>query len=1844
MNNLLSRFRLRIIPAIACGLLIMASAQFSTAANKYNRQVSFAEDPVFKVLETGETFVKLSFNPEESTEEQRNEFQTFIAIPMEGDIQLSIDGWEITALTQEENIKGELAELPKEEHENVYKALRSLFMSEPLTSILGFHDLRILHLQIRSKGRILNPIVETPTTCDVKQLILTISWPQPSSANPTPEKSRLKDGFDTLRRHLILNGEQAEMMRARPPYENVEPQWTDPRWLKIIGYQNNGALLHGPGTEVQYRENVIRLLTEKQGLYVFTGKELSRDGIDLSLINPTQITLWRRGTRIAHRVFDGGDGRFDQKDTVVFYAEKSENPYGRFTTTWMTWDPEFASDPPQLQQPPDEKPGDIQTITSVPYRHRWDEDRRLAPLRSKGYGWVWQISQGDGWVVTRFDTPQKFLPIEWPGRDESSPLAVGVEVWNRLKKPIQITLRAPGISQQADISQREDEALVLEIPADSVPDPDRVELIYPKGGGGEGDALTPSEKHGRESRLFLNWAEVRYLRKLDLSHGGFRFRLPEGTVEVRIRITGAPADDKVVLWEITNQGIIIDWSDKLEPGPEGTLETVLMPDDESSRFELATLGKIRHTEQSWRDNPSTLLRKENQADVIYIAYYTLIDEMQRLVKQRESQGLHTMLVDIQDIYDEFNAGEPSLDAVKQFLKYTQTQWAWPMPEVVALVGDANWDHRDNMQTWIIDQVPIYAPHDDPERYATDEWLGDLWGTLGEDQLPDVIIGRISLGTPEEVRNYIDKVIPFENEPEFGWWRTRNLFIADDTFETDSQDVLNNSTPVYIEPKFVNQIDKSYQTNPYMIHQLLREEKFSPECTYAIVDAFNAGASILQYFGHGGLHLWSHERIFLGTDRGVSDVLLLDEVQRLPFVINWSCLTGLMNYGSPPFNICLMEELLRRPHRGAIAAWAPTEKGTTEHHKILAHHLMMALDDENSRRVGTTTQIARINFSFTRGLRKLVDQYVLFGDPLVRLPIPAKRIEIQTNPTEIQYDPAVDSTENKSLSIKGHANGMNKGKVLVRIYDEDQKIIAEPKESSLDDQGQFSLDLRLPAIKIQSGLQPRFLVVRAYAYDKDSQIDASGGIEVPLGLPDIAIESFNIVDADSDQAPKVRAVLVNQGAVSASPFEVCLTKDGKPIEKKTIDGLEPGEYVDLEMDMKPGNELDYLFLTLDYQNAVQESDETNNSHSFAVLPELHTLDGVPAYCTQSEFNLNPSDPVIGDRTRVEIPLNAIVGEASSTITAAFSAGEITLSTQTVVFESPGEKRIDFDWIPAATGEIELAVHLTNENAASNRTQSMEVSVNDRPDLYFVDNNIQTIPMFPTIGNSCYLNFKIGNRGNVGIDNIRITASFKFEGENRQHQIKSYRNKSYILPPTVEYMAAGEIRDVTIKWDDKGLPPVGNRIVTVTLDETNGIKEADESNNKLTKTIFFQGLPDLVVDLWNDHGFVDPPQSIMNWGDEIKLWGRVSNKGGGPGERVRLSFLVNENEYPRFFDSIASNRKEETQVAIPVVEGHNSFSIEVDRYDLISEQNERAYRTGQKGNNAAKPISFDLTLIMPEGKQENGAIVYYATSPEDFLAGIGPLVTPRPSNGITLKPKALYSITEGLQPEHVTNPDAWGQDRRLQRWYHDTLFSCFRIPENAGELPDLPFRAYVPNGTYQFNLIAFCYTENASAEIKLPGMDTFQLFTIPETSNKKQFIPIGPITTKNGVFEFTVRQGSGGGDLGIYGFMLESLDHDVPHSITHLSPLYPLPADKPQNVKVQWLGRTLEGAHIRMRGRFWTGTGKDAVPGEWTQPQTGESGELILKGTGNYIQWQADLILDEPQARPPILNKVTIYAES
>ncbi|MFQ6114748.1 MAG: C25 family cysteine peptidase, partial [bacterium] len=268
-----------------------------------------------------------------------------------------------------------------------------------------------------------------------------------------------------------------------------------------------------------------------------------------------------------------------------------------------------------------------------------------------------------------------------------------------------------------------------------------------------------------------------------------------------------------------------------------------------------------------KDQSSDLRASSNGADYLILTHQDFKREAERLASyRRDHNGFRTVVVDVQDIYDEFNDGIMNPQAIKDFITYAYQNWQAPAPWFVLLFGDASWDPKKLLTgATKTNFVPSYGI------LVADNWYVTLDGP--DDILPDMFIGRIPVETTDQAAVVVDKIMAYERLP-FAAWNKEFVFLNGGINSTEQSIFLSQAnalTAEHIEPPpFNGKVTMFNKTTNEAITQSLRRK---------VSNKINQGVLWVNFLGHAGSTVWD-------IDAGQPDEWQNREA--FPFMTGMSC--------------------------------------------------------------------------------------------------------------------------------------------------------------------------------------------------------------------------------------------------------------------------------------------------------------------------------------------------------------------------------------------------------------------------------------------------------------------------------------------------------------------------------------------------------------------------------------------------------------------------------------------------------------------------------------------------------------------------------------------------------------------------------------------------------------------------------------------------------------------------------------------------------------------------------------------------------------------------------------------
>ena len=485
--------------------------------------------------------------------------------------------------------------------------------------------------------------------------------------------------------------------------------------------------------------------------------------------------------------------------------------------------------------------------------------------------------------------------------------------------------------------------------------------------------------------VMFNWLEARYPLAGDLDAGVLPFETTaDGTLELAYRGKGAP-----VLY-----------------GGDGTRRAGRAIGGGRYAFAAASAGtELFPTLDGALAKPDSLRpaaandwqHPAHGYDYLIVAHPKLIDAIKPLAAFHEQRGLKVAVLDVNDVYDDFNGGVTHPRAIRNLVDRAYHDWPDPKPRFLLLVGDASFDIRHdtyndlNYAKWT-DRELLYPNHfgavpgqtyENAPKKLADRNLIPTWqfpspegqsasdnafATVnGDDWHPVIAVGRFPVVEPDEVKGIVAKTIDYLSKPQLGAWRRDVMFITDeiDYFKIASNDIAKSlGKDGFVADKVYASADEANN----IAHQ------------NAIRQGIDDGRLIVHFIGHGGRYIWRTGPPDLRKNHDLftlDDVGSLTNAGRLPMVLSMTC------YSAPfdnPTEDSIGEKFLREPGKGAIAVFAASWRNapSTEFSRSIIDELL---------KPGATIGEGIVRAKKTMQNRTLVEMYNLLGDPAVVLERP-----------------------------------------------------------------------------------------------------------------------------------------------------------------------------------------------------------------------------------------------------------------------------------------------------------------------------------------------------------------------------------------------------------------------------------------------------------------------------------------------------------------------------------------------------------------------------------------------------------------------------------------------------------------------------------------------------------------------------------------------------------------------------------------------------------------------------------------------------------------------------------------
>ncbi len=437
---------------------------------------------------------------------------------------------------------------------------------------------------------------------------------------------------------------------------------------------------------------------------------------------------------------------------------------------------------------------------------------------------------------------------------------------------------------------------------------------------------------------------------------------------------------------------------------------------------------------------------QNQGNYLILTHPSLmqgnVNQAQRYADYRKSEagGNHkVILINVEELYDQFAYGvEKHPSSIRNFTNFAIEKWS-VKPEYLFLLGKSvsyNFS-RTNAAAWSQNLVPTFG------HIPSDNWLSTLLDNSS--YKPQLATGRVPANTPEEVQNYLDKVITYEdiqNSPctkADRLWSKHAMHLAGGLNLKEEEEYSS----------YIDGYSDIFEQRMMGGKVVFRYSKASDSVIEAIEldNSINNGLSIINFFGHSS---GPDFNIPLGSPYD------FENYGRYPMIIGSSCFTGNIHRnniegseGSMAENWVLAKDL------GAIGYMSSISFGFPSFMDIHVTELYQNMCVENyhtsiGKILQQTILDAEAATNSLKGTRLVSEQFALTCDPAIILNSWEKP-ELAVTPADVFITPAQLTTNLDSFAVNVVLANLGKAtsdsvEILVRrtFPDDSQEIAATKK--------------------------------------------------------------------------------------------------------------------------------------------------------------------------------------------------------------------------------------------------------------------------------------------------------------------------------------------------------------------------------------------------------------------------------------------------------------------------------------------------------------------------------------------------------------------------------------------------------------------------------------------------------------------------------------------------------------------------------------------------------------------------------------------------------------------------------
>lgn len=806
----------------------------------------------------------------------------------------------------------------------------------------------------------------------------------------------------------------------------------------------------------------------QSGVYRITGAQLQAAGLSLTNVAGDSIRIFNGGglqneiqnnlprpqfTEIAVVVNDGNDGRLDAGDEILFYgtslnrwvyapgspAEFASHHYAVDNVYWLAVGGNFAGLPSRMTTIDGTVTGtyDLQLTRGQRYVHV--EQDSLLSLGIDGhqydfYEWYW----------TSASTVRLFVPTPGAVASIDNSIVIG-----------DLTSYVPPTGYAS--------ARVNNVPV--------AWSCNPVSCTGTTSALTSglnqidltlSPQNPGVAPGYFNWLNIIYTSLLE----------PAGdNLDVTLADTSARAQ-VVVNDQFSTAPLILSLDNAQQPqrvinaqraGGKVTFEMTLS-NPGPNHFYMTTPAQYRAPISITKVTPPDLRAELGQGDLIIVTMPQFVSALGDYIGYRQSFGRTIKVATVGDIMDNFSWGVYDPTAIRDFLKFAYENWTAPAPSAALFVGDGSYDYLNHLGSGVPNYVPSFnMPASYDSRAGDDNYV--YFGSYGlldadtsypqpTDRGFDMMTARWPVKSASEIRTIVSKIKQYESAADLGSWRKDVVIVADDEYGNYNNEIYHVTDAILLENEHLPRV---YHRDRIYLWDYPSVNRDKPAVNDAIVNAFNKGALVVNYIGHGNPDVWAHEHVLQRT----TDLPRMTNRDRLPLVFAASCAIGFFD---DPRREAMGEDFLGMANGGGIGVISAARLVYSSDNAAFNREVYDFLMYNSGLSIDEAVFAAKVARQYAGGtpFQRANDRaYLYFGDPYLNLGTPRLSIAFDQAPDSLT--PLAVTTVAGRVVDKTTATVVRNGTVYVDVYDSDR-----PKTHRLESNPDIKVDYRLGGPSVYHG--------------------------------------------------------------------------------------------------------------------------------------------------------------------------------------------------------------------------------------------------------------------------------------------------------------------------------------------------------------------------------------------------------------------------------------------------------------------------------------------------------------------------------------------------------------------------------------------------------------------------------------------------------------------------------------------------------------------------------------------------------------------------------------------------------